>query len=61
MVNPANLRAMKFVSAVVVYLILGVVLSAGILMLVKGSAWLFAAGVIGYLVLFSKFGCLPPH
>ena len=50
---------MNFMLAVITYLIMGLVLGAGILMAAKGSFWLLAAGLLVYLVVFSRFGCLP--
>ena len=52
---------MKFFMSCVVYVMIGVVLGAGILLTVKGSPWLLIFGFIGYVLAFSKFGCLPPH
>ena len=50
---------MKLFSAVLVYVIMGVILGWGILLAVKGN-WLFlVAGVLAYLIAFSKIGCLP--
>jgi len=54
----ANLARMKFILAVVVYAAIALLLGAGIIMAVKGSFWLLAAGLIVYLITFSKFGCL---
>ena len=51
---------MKFFSVIVVYLVIGAVLGCGILLTVKGSFWLLAVGLLAYLILFAKTGCLPP-
>jgi hypothetical protein len=50
---------MKFFAAIVAYLVIGLVLGAGIYEAVKGHLWLLAAGVIVYVLAFSKLGCLP--
>ena len=42
-----------------VYLIIGVILGWGILLAVKGNWWFLVAGVLAYLIAFSKIGCLP--
>lgn len=52
-----KLRAMKFVLSIATYLVMALILAAGILMAIKGSLWLLVAGVLGYLVLLTKFGC----
>jgi len=53
------MRRMKFVMAIVAYLIIGVVLGAGIIAAVKGSPWFLIFGLIAYVVSFAKIGCLP--
>ena len=45
--------------AVVAYLIIGAILGYGILMALKGNAWLLIAGLVAYVVAFAKIGCLP--
>jgi len=50
---------MKFLWAIVAYLVIGVVLGWGILLAVKGSPWLLVVGFLAYVVAFSKLGCLP--
>lgn len=56
------LRAMKFVAAIAVYLLIGLVLGWGILLAVKGSLWFLFAGTLAYVLAFAKLGCLPkPH
>ena len=51
---------MQFLVAILVTIMLGAILSLGLLMAMKGSLWLLAAGLLGYIFLFSFFGCLPP-
>ena len=53
------MTAMKLFSAVLVYLVIGLILGWGILLAVKGSLWLLIAGLVVYVVAFAKFGCLP--
>ncbi len=50
---------MKLLFAILVYLIMGVVLGLGILYAVKGSWAFLIAGVLAYLILLTKIGCLP--
>ncbi|HEY1663267.1 MAG TPA: hypothetical protein VGI03_12680 [Verrucomicrobiae bacterium] len=49
---------MKFGLAILVYVLMGIVLAAGILLLIAGKPWLFIIAVIAYVVSFSKIGCL---
>ena len=49
---------MKLALAVLVYLVMGLVLSAGILLLLAGKpCWLIVA-LLAYVVAFGKIGCL---
>jgi len=50
---------MKFLAAVVAYLVIGAVLGGGILLAVRGSYWLLAVSALAYVVAFAKIGCLP--
>jgi hypothetical protein len=50
---------MKFILAILAYLLIGVVLGAGILMAVKGNLWLLIIGFLVYVIAFGKLGCLP--
>jgi hypothetical protein len=50
---------MKFVLAIVAYLLIAGVLGLGILLAVKGSPWLLIVALVGYIVAFGKIGCLP--
>ena len=55
---------MKFLLAILAYLAIGVVLGWGILLAVKGNAWLLIVGFLVYVIAFGKLGCLPskkPH
>jgi len=52
---------MKFALAILTYVVMATVLSVGILLLLAGKPWLFIIALLGYLGLFSKFGCLTQH
>ena len=52
---------MKFLLAILAYLLLGLILGWGILLAVKGSLWLLIASFLAYAVAFAKIGCLPKH
>jgi len=49
---------MKFTLAIFIYLLIGLFLSAGILLLIAGKPWLFIAALIAYVVAFGKIGCM---
>ena len=48
---------MKFILATVVYLLIGVVLAWGILLMLAGKPWLLVAALVCYLLAFAKIGC----
>ena len=50
---------MKFLWAIIAYLSIGLLLSWGILLAVKGEPWLLIVGFLTYAVAFAKLGCLP--
>jgi hypothetical protein len=50
---------MKFVGAIVAYLVIGLILGWGILLAVKGQPWLLVVGFLTYAAAFAKLGCLP--
>ena len=50
---------MKFLCAIIAYVAIAAVLGWGILLAVKGSFWILALGILGYLIALAKFGCLP--
>ncbi len=50
---------MKFLMAIVAYLVIGGVLCWGILLTVKGNPWLLIVSFLAYAVAFAKIGCLP--
>ncbi len=49
---------MKLALAVLVYLAMGVILGAGILLTVAGKPLFLIAALIGYIVAFGKIGCM---
>lgn len=51
---------MKFLLAMLVWLIMGAFIAAGIVMAVKGSVWLLLLSVAAFIVMVAKIGCLPP-
>lgn len=50
---------MKFIMAVLTYLAIGAVLGLGMFHAVKGSVLFLLIGLLVYIGLFAKFGCLP--
>jgi hypothetical protein len=50
---------MKLLCAFAVWIGMGIVLGAGILMAIKGSLWLLIAGLIGFIIAVGKIGCMP--
>lgn len=49
---------MKFIYACLAWILIGAVLGLGLyLFAVKGSVWLFALSVIGFIVAVGKIGC----
>ena len=50
---------MKFLLAILAYLLISIVLGWGILLAVKGNPWLLIVGFLAYAVAFAKLGCLP--
>jgi hypothetical protein len=49
---------MKLALAVLAYLLIAVILSAGILLLLAGKPWFLIIGVLAYVVAFGKIGCM---
>jgi hypothetical protein len=52
---------MKLMLAIVAYLVIGLGLSWGILLAVKGEPWLLIVGFLAYAAAFAKLGCLPKN
>ena len=50
---------MKFLFAIVVYLLISFILCWGILSVMHGKPWLLIVSFIAYTVAFAKLGCLP--
>jgi hypothetical protein len=50
---------MKFLGAILAYLMIAIFLGWGILLAVRGHYWLIAAAFLAYVVAFAKIGCLP--
>jgi hypothetical protein len=49
---------MKLFLAFLVWIGMGAVLVKGLLMAVDGKMWLLAVGLVGFVVLVGKIGCL---
>ena len=49
---------MKFLLAMLVWLIMGTVIGLGILMAVKGSVWLLLLALLAFVVMVARIGCL---
>jgi hypothetical protein len=49
---------MKLLLAFLVWLVMGGVLVKGLIMAVNGSVWLLIVGVVAFIVLVGKIGCL---
>jgi hypothetical protein len=54
-------RPMKFALAILIFLLMAGVLGAGILMLLAGKPLLLVVGIVGFALLFAKYGCLSSH
>jgi hypothetical protein len=52
---------MKLALAALVYLVIALVLCAGILLMIAGQPWLLVIALLAYVVAFSKIGCLGQH
>jgi hypothetical protein len=66
----SNLRAgakrllsssMKLALAALVYLLIALTLSVGILLTIAGKPWLLIVAFVAYAVAFAKIGCLSQH
>ncbi len=53
-----TIASMKLALAVLVYVLIGLVLSGGILLLLAGKPWLFIIALLAYVVAFGKIGCM---
>jgi hypothetical protein len=52
---------MKLALAALVYSLIALVLSVGILLLITGKPWLLIVALVAYVVAFAKIGCLSQH
>ena len=54
---------MKFVLAILVYVVIAAILGEGILQIMHGKPWLLVGGAVAFLVAFGRIGCMPkkPH
>ena len=50
---------MKFYAAIVAYVVIGLILGAGIYEAMKGHLWVLAVATVIYVIAFAKLGCLP--
>ena len=50
---------MKFLFAVIAYLVIGLGLGWGLLAAARGNFWILIAAFLIYAVAFAKIGCLP--
>lgn len=48
---------MKLALAILVYLVIALILGAGILLLLAGRPWLLIIGAVGFVVAFARIGC----
>lgn len=49
---------MKFALAIFTYLMMALILGAGILLLVAGKPWLFIIALISFVFAFGRLGCM---
>jgi len=49
---------MKLGAAILIYLVIGVILSFGVLLLLAGKPWLLIAALLAYVIAFGKIGCM---
>ncbi|HHY86451.1 MAG TPA: hypothetical protein GYA07_13100 [Verrucomicrobia bacterium] len=50
---------MKFLAAIIVFLLICGILGWGILLAVHGSFWLLAVSALAYFIAFARIGCMP--
>jgi len=48
---------MKFLSALLVWLVMGAIITIGIVMATTGKPWLLVVGLLGFVFLVGKIGC----
>lgn len=49
---------MKFIAGIAVYLLMGLVLAWGILLMMAGKPLLLIAAVLAYIIAFARIGCM---
>ncbi|MGA2540591.1 MAG: hypothetical protein ABSG78_03395 [Verrucomicrobiota bacterium] len=49
---------MKLLFLMFVWLVMALLLVAGVVLAVKGSFWLLALGLVGFVLAVAKIGCL---
>jgi hypothetical protein len=49
---------MKFLLAILVWLIMGAVIGTGIILAFKGTVWLLVLALLTFVVMVAKIGCL---
>ncbi len=49
---------MKFLGAMVVYIVISAVLCAGIYQMMMGKPWLLIGSMAAYVLAFAKIGCM---
>ena len=52
-----SIPRMKFLSATLAYLVIGLILGWGILLATQGHLWLLVSGGLAYVLLFAFHGC----
>ena len=52
---------MKLALAALVYSLIALILSVGILLLINGKPWLLIVALVAYVVAFARIGCLSEH
>ena len=48
---------MKFLTAILAWLVIAAVLATGIVLATKGNLVLLGLGLLGFIVAFAKYGC----
>jgi hypothetical protein len=48
---------MKFLTAILAWLVIAAILAAGIVLATKGNLWLLGLGLLGFIAAFAKYGC----
>ncbi len=48
---------MKFLLALVIWLVMGAIITAGMVVATTGSPWLLIIGLLGFIFLVGKIGC----